>query len=645
MTVLAQAAPAVKPTTTQMKIWRYGDLVLAPSGKQFATIESRDVPEAPRHPRGIIVLRAADTGSIVGRFDPCATCSSYGGLTWSRSGDQLAFIASDDKRRIATVYVLSNGSVRKITDINGTANSTRWSPDNTQIAVLTIVGARKLVGQMEPGIPLVGEVSTTPDEQRLAVMPAVGGEIRLVTPPDTYVFEYDWCPKGDAVVATSVKGDGDSNWYSATLDAIDVSTGQIRTILHPTTQIAFPRMSSDGTTVAFIAGLMSDFASVALGGDIYLVPFSGGEPTNITPGYGATFNSLVWRQGRLLATAQMGDRAAVFSVDPGTHAVSKLWSDTVGTFAGDGRISFSADGSIGATQADTFDRGPMVLAGPIASMRQVTHENDRLKPLVSAQSITWTNDGLKIQGWLLGPRTPIVGKTYPLIVDVHGGPAYLHSPSYPAGRYASWVAHGYYVFLPNPRGSLGKGESFIRANVKDFGGGDFRDIVAGINAAATAAPIDGERVGMFGISYGGYMAMWAATHPTQRFKAIVAGAGIFDLVSYYGQNGIDQWIDAYFGATAYDDPAIYRAASPLENIKYAHTPTFIFVGERDIECPPAQSIEAWHALRAMGVPSSLVIYEREGHAITESAHVIDLERRILHWFDLYLKGTRTALNP
>jgi dipeptidyl aminopeptidase/acylaminoacyl peptidase len=532
----AQAGPAII-LNAQKQIWRYGggwgDLVLAPSGKQFATIESRDFPESLRHTRGTVVLRATATGAVRARFDPCATCS-YGGLAWSRSSDELAFIASDNTRRTSSVYVLSNGSVRKIASINGVASSPRWSPDGTQIAVLAIVGARKLAGEMVPGIPLVGEISATPDEQRLAVVPAAGGPLRLVSPPDTYVFEYDWCPKGDAVVATTVKGDGDSNWFSATLDAIDIATGQIRTILRPTIQIAFPRISSDGKTVAFLGGLMSDFAVGALGGDVYLVPFAGGEPANITPGVPTTFNSIVWRQGRLLATALQGDGTAVFGVDPDTHAISPLWSDTVSTFAGDGRVSFSADGSVGATQAETFERGPMVLAGPVGSMRPVTHDNDRLKPLVSAQSITWTNDGLEIQGWLLGPRTPTVGKTYPLIVEVHGGPAYLHYPSYPAvgGDYASWVAHGYYVLLPNPRGSLVKGESFTRANEKDFGGGDFRDIVAGIDAAAKSAPIDGKRVGIIGISYGGYMAMWAATHPTQRFKAAVAGAGIFDYVRF-----------------------------------------------------------------------------------------------------------------
>jgi dipeptidyl aminopeptidase/acylaminoacyl peptidase len=132
------------------------------------------------------------------------------------------------------------------------------------------------------------------------------------------------------------------------------------------------------------------------------------------------------------------------------------------------------------------------------------------------------------------------------------------------------------------------------------------------------------------------MTMWGVTH-SQRFKAAVAGAGIANWISYYGQNGIDQWMVPFFGATMYDDPAVYRAASPIESIKAAKTPTFIYVGERDVECPPAQSLEFWHGLKAMGVPTSLVIYADEGHSLRKGEHQRDLRAREIGWFNKYLK--------
>jgi dipeptidyl aminopeptidase/acylaminoacyl peptidase len=241
----------------------------------------------------------------------------------------------------------------------------------------------------------------------------------------------------------------------------------------------------------------------------------------------------------------------------------------------------------------------------------------------------------------VGPRAIEPGRRYLMIVQVHGGPASAVTPRYVAAGEGGTafardlVQHGYFLFQPNPRGSYGQGAAFTAANRRDFGGGDRRDILAGVDAVLREAPIDGERLGLMGHSYGGFMTMWGVTH-SQRFKAAVAGAGIANWISYYGQNGIDQWMVPYFGATMYDDPAVYRAASPIESIKHARTPTLLYVGERDVECPPAQSLEFWHGLRAMGVPSTLMIYEGEGHALRQPEHARDLRARALAWFAKYL---------
>ena len=183
---------------------------------------------------------------------------------------------------------------------------------------------------------------------------------------------------------------------------------------------------------------------------------------------------------------------------------------------------------------------------------------------------------------------------------------------------------GYFVLLPNPRGSHGRGERFARANVKDLGHGDLRDILAGVDEVLRTEPVDKDRLGIGGWSYGGYMTMWAVTQ-TDRFRAAVAGAGIANWISYYGQNGIDQWMVPFFGDTAYNDPAIYDKLSPIRTIKDAKTPTFIYVGERDVETPAAQSQEFWHGLKAMGVTTSLVIYQDEGHGIRRFHGYVDYE--------------------
>jgi dipeptidyl aminopeptidase/acylaminoacyl peptidase len=191
---------------------------------------------------------------------------------------------------------------------------------------------------------------------------------------------------------------------------------------------------------------------------------------------------------------------------------------------------------------------------------------------------------------------------------------------------------GYFVFFPNPRGSYGEGESFTKANVKDFGHGDLEDILAGVDTVLRKAPVDPNRLGVTGWSYGGFMTMWTVTQ-TNRFRAAVAGAGIANWKSYYGENLIDQWMIPYFGATVYDNPEVYAKSSPIDYIKHVKTPTLIVVGERDAECPAPQSFEFWHALKTLGVPTQLVVYPGEGHSFRTAEHRKDVLRRAVEWFD------------
>jgi len=242
-----------------------------------------------------------------------------------------------------------------------------------------------------------------------------------------------------------------------------------------------------------------------------------------------------------------------------------------------------------------------------------------------------------VQGWLIYPAGYDPSKTYPMVVNVHGGPASALIPHWPRVGYGGipFASLGYFVFLPNPRGSFGQGEAFVQANRKDFGYGDLGDTLAGIDAIEKRLPVDDQRLGLTGWSYGGFMSMFAPTQ-TQRFKAVVAGAGIGNWQSYYGQNLIDQWMPPYFGATVYDDPSAYAKSSAVNFIKKTTAPTLVVVGDRDAECPAAQSLEFWHALRAQGVATSLVIYPNEGHHFVDPEHQRDVLQRALLWFQKYL---------
>jgi dipeptidyl aminopeptidase/acylaminoacyl peptidase len=626
--VLASAAPlAAQP------LHKFEGLVIAPTGDRVSTVESAQEPDALAATHGVIVVRGASDGHVIARIDPCKACD-YASLAYGPAG-QLAFVARDRKAGTASLMVQAERGARRLATVNGLAADPRWSPDGRSIALLVTVGAQKETGAVQAGARQIGEIGETSDEKRIAIVPAAGGALRTVSPPGRFVYEYDWTPDGRGFVATTAKGNGDANWWVATVDAIDATTGAVRTITAPSTQVNFPRVSPDGKRVAFIGGLMSDFGSV--GGDVWTVPFAGGVATDITPAYRGTFTSLIWNDAGLRATALLGDQAAVVPIDPTGGPAEPVWTAKARIDAEDGRVALARNGTM-ATVAQDFEHAPAIFAGPIAKPAQITTDNNAYRPIVTARSLTWKSGGHEVQGWLLAPRLAIAtAGNAPMITVVHGGPAAATQPGFVwKGTDAALIAAGYWLFYPNPRGSYGQGEAFVQANRRDFGGGDLKDILAGIDAAEQAAPIDDSRLGLMGHSYGGFMAMWANTQ-TRRFKAIHAGAGLSDWISYYGTNGINTWMIPYFGKSLYEDTEAYWDASAIQFIAQARTPTLITVGERDIEVPPTQSVEYWNALKAQGVPTSLVIYPDEGHGFHDPAHIADEQRRVVAWFDRYLK--------
>jgi dipeptidyl aminopeptidase/acylaminoacyl peptidase len=607
----------------------YSSLALSPAGDRIAAIETDAVADSTTRPHGRIVIRSATSGKVLSTLDPCAACD-YSGLTFGPDG-RLAFLERD--KGTAKLMLAGAGAPVTIATISGIAQEPRFSPDGKRIALLVTIGARKQAGATQAGIRQVGEIGEKNDEQRIAIVPVTGGAVTPITPADRYIYEYDWTPDGAGFVATSALGNGDNNWWIAELDRIDGTTGAVQRIAAPKMQMNQPRVSPDGRTVAYIGGIMSDFGSI--GGDVYTVPITGGEPVNRTPGYRGTFTSLLWGRAGLVGSALIGDQSAIVPFNAALAPARPLWSAPVSISAGGARIARTENGNSVAFVSQDFEHAPAIFAGAVARPRQITHDNDAWAPMVAARSITWQNGPFTIQGWLLAPRNPVAGKA-PMVTSVHGGPAAANTPRFVwEGTPADLIRAGYYIFLPNPRGSYGQGEAFTRANIRDFGGGDLKDILAGIDAVERVAPVDDNRLGLMGYSYGGFMAMWTNTQ-TDRFKAIVSGGGLSDWLSYYGTNGIDQWMIPYFGTSLYEDATPYWAVSAIRTIKNAHTPTFVYAGELDIEVPPTQSVEYWHALRAMNVPVSLVIYPGEGHGIRQPEHALDARRRTVAWFDRWL---------
>ena len=643
------------------KTQHIGAVALSPDGRTIAM----DLPA------GLMV--GPSSGGTPHAVAVCAAgAGAASALAWSPDGSRLAALArcGSDLQLVETTGA-PGAKPRLLATLHGFAKSLAYAPDGKSVAVLYVEGATRPSGALAAEKPQTGEIGVEGLEvQRVALVDVVNGSLRQVTPPNLHVFEFSFAPDSQHIAYVAAAPPGENNWWIAKLYTQALAgNGEPRVILDPNTvdgplhglQIALPRWSPDGSKIALIGGLMSDQG--ATGGDLYLLPSDGsGAPFDFTAGSRTTIQYLHWLPNEhLLATEVNGGSPQIddlsFTFPPSFHAPTGARVDVTNTLHdrvvarplysfGDGRFegsfAVSAAGKVAAWSGSSYGTAPEVYAGPLDGkpLPAVTRINADLKPSWGkAESIDWTNEGFHVQGWLLYPANYDPAKRYGLIVMVHGGPSSSVEPRWPYAGFgaAPLAASGYFVLEPNPRGSYGQGEAFTQANRKDFGYGDLRDILAGVDAVEKRIPaVDDSRLGLTGWSYGGFMTMFGVTQ-THRFKAAVAGAGISDWLSYYGENQIDQWMTPFFGASVYNDPAVYAKSSAIHFIKNITTPTLIVVGDRDGECPAPQSFEFWHALKAFNVPTTLVVYPDEGHGFVNPQHRADVLERSIRWFDQYLK--------
>jgi dipeptidyl aminopeptidase/acylaminoacyl peptidase len=628
--ILAQAAVAPSRAAAVLDAMPHAkkidEVALSPDGSRVAYIVEGRLTVVPASGGSSRTIAVA--GDLVLR-----------GVAWSSDSKHLAFIADlpgDVPAAQLWTAAADGSSPAKHAELKGYAQDPRFSPDGSKLAVLFIEGMPRVAGPLQPMTPLAGVIDQEIFEERIATVDLTTDRLSQVTPVDMYVYEYDWTSDGQSWAAIAGHGNGDANWWVARLYMVNAQSGEMREIYKPELQMANPRVSPDGKNVAFIEGLMSDAG--LNGGEIHVVPAAGGGVRNLTPNSKTSPSALAWTSPDLITFAQNVDGNSGFAtVSLTTGAVQSLWTGeeltgaTTDAWVPGG--SFSRDGSVTAIARQSGNAPPEVWAGPIGKWKQLTQLNAGIKaPWGETRNVHWMNGDTRVQGWLMLPANIAVGKTYPLVVNVHGGPSWACTSHWDESVMGPQSAMGYFALCPNPRGSYGQGEAFTQGNVKDFGGGDFRDIMAGVDAVSKQYPIDTKRIGIRGHSYGGYMAMWAETQ-TQRFTAAVAGAGLSDWLSYYGLNDIDEWMIPFFGASVYNDPAVYAKSDPMHFVKAVKTPTLILVGDRDGEVPMEQSVEWWHALATLHVPTKLVVYPDEGHLFIRPADARDYTLRTLEWFE------------
>ncbi len=637
--VVSAEAPAAPPPTTAagraadalFALRSYRHLTLSSDGARLAYSVALDPLRAPKQ-RTVFVLDRRSPDAAPQRVGG-ATGTSEGAISerspaFSPDGKSLAVVSEGKAGRPAKLWIIDvegNAPAKSYPLGSGAGSSLRFSSDGGRLAYLTTDHAP----DRAPGDPDIHDLASPPPGQRLEILNLTTGERLRASPADLQIHDYAFTPDGNAFVAIASPA-ARPDYFSAKLVSFSATGGGARVIHSPARQLGEPRVSPDGKLVAFIEGLMSDEGNT--GGDLFVVPIEGGPAKNLTAGRKGTIVAARFRpESRSLVADEIVDGRYALDSIPIEGGQGETLFQAEAAFWG---LELAADGDTVAFTHASLDAPLSIWSGPVRAPQPIAATRQTFdKPWGMAWSLHAPSDAYSIQSFLTAPPKVEPGRRYPLIVIVHGGPAasavaMLH-------EYESLAAEGYFILRPNPRGSFGQGEAFQEANAGDLGGGDLRDIQASVKAAVEAAPIDPEQVAIAGWSYGGFMTMWAVTQTTQ-FRAAVAGAGIVDWTSYYGQTDIAGWMPPYFGASVYDQPAAYAKSSPILFIQQAKTPTLVIVGENDTDCPAPQSRQFWQALAERGVPSQLVIYPGEAHGFSSPLHRRDRIERMAAWFQKYM---------
>jgi dipeptidyl aminopeptidase/acylaminoacyl peptidase len=633
-TITAQGGGAKPRLTSQqaISIRRLRDLRWRPNGSWVAFAVS-DVPKGT-DPHGHIWLYN-DSSRELRQFTNSLKSESH--PRWSSDGKKLAFL-SDREGEFQQIFVMPSdgGEALRLTEGKRSVSRFEWSPDSKQIAFLA--PEPKTESEEKKTNEKDDAKSVDRDDKRthLWLADLESSKSRQVIGAPWHFSEVQWSGERLLAIATNhPESDRETNRiYSVSLK--DGAMQEISALRGPLENL---QVSPDGKWISCIGTRVDG----PVPHDLYVQTVEGGSPQNVTMrDLDRPVTDYRWQpDGTLLITFNERFHSGFATTDTAGHVrrLSSVRSTTqdsalpqvVDDFAlgSSGNVVFSGQNSTHPPELWTWD----LKSAP----RPASHFNDSFQPfaLASMQSLRYRSfDGREVEGALLTPPGSAAAAKLPTIIIVHGGPTGNWSDEFEAWGQLLASA-GYAVFYPNVRGSTGYGYDFMVLNRGDWGGGDFKDIMAAVDYLITRGIADPERLGIAGWSYGGYMAAWAITQ-TQRFKAAVSGAGMSDLAAEFGTEEHPAY-DEWFYGLPYEKPDRFHRSSPLTYAKNAHTPTLILQGEADVIDPKGQSEALYRALKRYGVETELVIYPREGHGLKEEKHLVDRLNRLVAWFDKHLK--------
>ncbi len=562
---------------------------------------------------------------------------------WSPDGTRIAFLADRDKGAQIWLIPADGGEAEKLTNEENGISSFRWSPDGKQIAFITRDTPKDKAAREQKKKDKFDTITIDRDliYSHLWTINVASKDKKRLTEGDYSVQTPQWSPDSQWIAyATSKAGAQESIFTDISDDrntdlfVIATSGGAARKLTTNPSTDANPQWSPDGKWIAYAANTDA-WASKT---DVMLIGVEGGTPKNLTASFiESAGGGLSWSpDGKTLYfNSGVGMYSHVYSVPVSGGAVTPVTSGKLNY----GQFDLSADGKRIAYTLNDSRTPDNIWASTLGQTdaKQLTTINPQVKDFALAESevIKWKGpDNFDIEGVLLKPLGYQTGKKYPLILQIHGGPYGKFSDTFNA-RNQIWAANGYAVLMPNPRGSTGYGNPFTVANLGDWGGKDFQDIMAGVDSVIARGLADPDKCVVMGGSYGGFMTFWTVTQ-TDRFKAAIGHAAISDWYSFHGQSDVPGLMEYGFKGTPWDVPENYRRWSPMTYVAKVKTPLMITHGERDMRVNIQQGEQYYRSLKKRGVEVVFYRYPREGHGIQEPNHVIDLTARQLEWFDAHL---------